>query len=101
MLDGQLLHSGGGKKLVRQTGMSDSTPVKNRLIPAAIRVYKTKILPYFDQGDLSYMGSHLKSTDKLQKLQNRALRICLNTGPRNSRNTLHVQVEIPLLERKI
>ena len=70
-------------------------------VKAAIRVYKTKILPYFDQGDLSYMGSHLKSTDKLQKLQNRALRICLNTGPRNSRNTLHVQAEIPLLERKI
>ena len=67
-------------------------------VNAAIRVYKTKILPYFDQGDLFYMGSHLKSTDKLQKLQNRALRICLNSGPRNSRNTLHVQAEIPLLE---
>ena len=38
------------------------------------------------------------TSDKLQKLQNRALRICLNTGPRNSRNTLHVQAEIPLLE---
>ena len=34
-------------------------------VNAAIRVYKTKILPYFDQGDLFYMGSHLKSTDKL------------------------------------
>ena len=48
----------------------------------AIRIYKTKVLPYFDQGDILFIDAFKKDTDKLQKLQNRALRICLNTKNR-------------------
>ena len=48
----------------------------------AMKIYKTKILPYFDQGDILYMDAFNKDVDKLQKLQNRALRICLNSNNR-------------------
>ena len=43
----------------------------------AITIYKSKVAPYFDYGDIFLMNISSKTTDKLQKLQNRALRICL------------------------
>ena len=45
---------------------------------SAITIYKTMILPIFEYGDIAYDQADLKSLDKLQTLQNRALRICLN-----------------------
>ena len=43
-------------------------------------VYKTKILPYFDYADILCIGSYRLTLKKLQKQQNRALRICLRLG---------------------
>ena len=44
---------------------------------AALAIYRSKILPYFDYGDILYHSALNHNADRLQKLQNRALRICL------------------------
>ena len=66
----------------------------------ATRIYKTKILPYFDQGDILYLDANLKDTEKLQKLQNRALRICLNVNNKHHTANLHHNTNIPLLRER-
>ena len=66
----------------------------------ALSIYKMKILPYFDYGDIFYLGTHVRATDKLQKLQNRALRICLRSAPRESTENLHKKAKVPLLENR-
>ena len=63
----------------------------------AIQIYKTKILPYFDQGDILYIDAFQKDRTKLQKLQNRALRICLNANNRHHIANLHNTTNIPYL----
>ena len=42
---------------------------------AAIQIYKSMVLPFFDYGDILYQGTKNKHLNKLQKLQNRALMI--------------------------
>ena len=64
---------------------------------AAISVYKTKILPYFDYGDIFYLFCPGALLEKLQRIQNRALRICLNSAPREPRIALHKKAGVPLL----
>ena len=56
---------------------------------AALLIYKTKILPYLDYGDVLYLGSCNKSLSKLQSIQSRALRICISAPPRTSTNNTH------------
>ena len=65
----------------------------------AIRIYKTKILPYFDQGDILYIDAFQKDLDKLEKLQNRALKICANANNRHHIANLHNNANIPYLRR--
>ena len=55
----------------------------------AITIYKSKIVPYFDYGDVFLMNIIMKTRQKLQRLQNRALRICLNAEGRSNVNMLH------------
>ena len=43
---------------------------------AALRIYKTMILPIIEYGDVLYDGSNSRLLSKLQTLQNRCLRIC-------------------------
>ena len=45
---------------------------------AAIQIYKSMVIPYFDYGDIVYQGTNQKH---LENLQNRGLRICF--GYRN------------------
>ena len=66
----------------------------------ALIIYKSKVLPYFDYGDIFYIGAHQQSLGKLQKLQNRGLRICLNAEPRMSVMHLHNKSGINLLEHR-
>ena len=44
---------------------------------AAIRIYKTMILPLIDYGDILYDGSNRVLLKKIQTLQNRCLRTCV------------------------
>ena len=48
----------------------------------AIKIYKGMILPYFDYGDIIYMGGNANLLNKLQALQNRALMVCLQVHKR-------------------
>ena len=66
----------------------------------ALTIFKSKILPYFDYGDIFYMDTHARVLKKLQVLQNRALRICLRSQPRESRDVLHREAGLPLLENR-
>ena len=58
-------------------------------IGQVITIYKSKVAPYFDYGDIFLMNISSKTTDKLQKLQNRASRICLTRDGRSNVNELH------------
>ena len=55
----------------------------------AITIYKSKVAPYFDYGDIFLMNISSKTIDELQKLQNRALRICVARDGRSNVNELH------------
>ena len=66
----------------------------------AITIYKSKILPYFDYGDIFYNKTYVRTTDKLQKLQNRAIRLCLGRDSRYNVLLLHQESKIPRLENR-
>ena len=55
----------------------------------AITIYKSKIIPYFDYGDIFPMNITSKTRQKLQRVQNRALRICIEAEGRTNVNALH------------
>ena len=44
----------------------------------ALCLYKSKILPYFDYGDIFYNKNYIRALAKLQKLHNRALKLRLH-----------------------
>ena len=75
---------------------------------ASLVIYKTKVLPYLDYVDIFYMGTNQKATNKLQRLQNRALQICINAEASEASeasevyptNRLHYQPRVPLLEHR-
>ena len=69
-------------------------------IEQAICIYRSKILPYFDYGDIFYNNTFQRILYKLQILQNRALRICLNKDSRYHVNLLHSESNIPLLTNR-
>ena len=64
---------------------------------AAVKIYKSMILPYLDYGDIFYAKSNLKQISKLQTLQNRALKICYVTRPNVPLAMLHQSAQIPKL----
>ena len=63
---------------------------------AAIKIYKSMIIPYIDYGDIFYLKSNAIQVKKLQTLQNRALRICYDR-PNVPTNMLHQSAQIPKL----
>ena len=65
---------------------------------AAIQIYKSMVLPYFDYGDMIYQSVNSKHLSKIQKLQNRGLRICF--GHRNilSIDDMHTEAKLVKLE---
>ena len=64
----------------------------------ALTIYKQKVLPYFDYGDVLYIGSYRRTLRKLQRQQNRALRKCLRHDKRCKTNPLHVESKVALLD---
>ena len=69
----------------------------NIIEEAAIKIYKSMILPYLDYGDIFFINSNSKQIKKLQTLQNRALRICLSSKIYVPTNTIHQSVQLPKL----
>ena len=64
---------------------------------AAIQIYKSMVIPYLDYGDIIYHCSSIQLLDKLQKLQNRGLRICYGTGTGLSINEMHARANLSTL----
>ena len=64
---------------------------------AALKVYKTMILPYLDYGDIFFINSNSNQLKKLQTLQNRALKICINPEPDVTVEEIHQSVQLSKL----
>ena len=67
----------------------------------AIIIYKTMVPLYLDYGDLLYAAANMCLLDKLQRLQNKALRIISYYNALISINELHVSNKLPYLVDKL
>ena len=63
----------------------------------ALLIYKSMILPYFDYADVIFCKANKKDLDKLQKLQNKCLRICTSRDRRFNADRAHALSNIPYL----
>ena len=66
----------------------------------SLTIFRSKIIPYFDYGDIFYMSTHHRTLDKLQKLQNRALRLCMGYHHRCNVDLLHTDAGVPKLDKR-
>ena len=73
---------------------------KYSTVKMSLTVYKSTIMPYFDYGDVIYMGGQKSKLEKLQRLQNRALRICMLKPHRFNTDHLHRAGRVPKLESR-
>ena len=71
--------------------------ISNRI---ALLVYKTMILPFCDYADVVYNNATANELEKLQRLQNRALKLCLGFHKREDTELVHRTAKIPLLENR-
>ena len=67
---------------------------------AALLIYKSMVLPYMDYSDVVYTKAAEADLDRLQRLQNRALKICLNSNRHESTEYIHRQTKVPLLDNR-
>ena len=63
----------------------------------ALLIYKTMLLPYFDYADVIFCKANKKDIDKLQRLQNKCLRICLGKERRFDTDRAHKLANTPFL----
>ena len=64
----------------------------------ALNIYKSMILPYFCYGDVFMHNLSAKTYDRMQKLQNKSLRICLQRQNRCNVRQLHKDSNVNYLE---
>ena len=57
----------------------------------ALQIYKSMFLPYLDYADVIFSRSNSSDLTKLQRLQNRCLRLCLGYDRLFSTNRAHKQ----------
>ena len=62
---------------------------------SALHIYKTMLLPYFDYADVKFHKANMKDVEKLQKLQNKCLRICMGRDRRFDTNRAHKIANVP------
>ena len=67
---------------------------------SALLVYKTMVLPFFDYADVVYHNANTAELEKLQRLQNRALKLCLGLHRREDTEIVHRSAKVPLLENR-
>ena len=67
---------------------------------SALKIYKSMVLPYFDYGDVVYGTASRDRLDKLQRLQNKGLKICMNYNLRHNTEDLHRDAKCPKLEAR-
>ena len=67
---------------------------------SAIRIYKAMLLPYFDYADIIYDKANQNGLDKLQRVQNKCLKMCLLSDARTSTDYVHERTKVPKLENR-
>ena len=68
---------------------------------ARLSVYKAYIVPIIDYGDILYNGVVLELLQKLQRLQNRCLKICEGVHRLTPTIEVHRETNMPLLSERI
>ena len=63
----------------------------------ALSIYRSMLLPYFDYADAIYDNSNAIDLNKLQRLQNKCLRVCLGRDRRFSTEAAHKKANVPFL----
>lgn len=63
----------------------------------ALIIYRSKVLPYMDYGDILIHDSNTSLLNKLQRLQNRALKVIFKAPARTSTSDLHWNAKVPYL----
>ena len=63
----------------------------------SVAIYKSTILPYVEYGDIIYAGAKLDLLNRIQRIQNRCLRVCLRAIPRTSIMDLDKEAKVNLL----
>lgn len=66
----------------------------------AVQIYKSMILPIVDYSNFCLCTCTDKLRTKVQRLQNRALRICFRAGRYDQINNLHSQAHLPTLDKR-
>ena len=92
------LHAAESLRMVSHKLLMLSKIRKFITIEQALTIYRSKIVPYFDYGDVFLMNVTVKTKEKLQRMQHRALRICLKTEGRSNVNMLHNTCSINKLD---
>ena len=64
----------------------------------ALLIYKTMLLPYFDYADIIFHKAKSADLGKIQRLQNRCLRLCLGYNRFHSTDKAHKTAQVPFLE---
>ena len=67
---------------------------------SSLMVYKLFILPLMEYGNILYMKSCNKLLDKLQRIQNQCLNICLNQDIRSSTAEIHKKANLNYLNER-
>ena len=66
----------------------------------ALKIYKSMVLLYFDYGDVIYSTSCQEWLEKLQRLQNRGLKICTGFNVRFNTKGIHSITNMPQLKAR-
>ena len=61
---------------------------------ASLILYKSMILPYFDYADIIYGSANKEKLEKLQRLQNKALKTALLVERRTNTNEIHNRAKL-------
>ena len=70
-------------------------------IPQSLAIYKSMIQPYFYYGDIFLHNIGAKTKDKMQKLQNKSLRLCLQRNNRANVPALHRDSGVNFVEDRL
>ena len=64
----------------------------------SLQIYKSMILSYIDYADVVFANSNVTDIEKLQRLQNRCLKICTGRDRLFNTNLLHKSTNVPFLK---
>ena len=64
---------------------------------ALIRIFKSYVVPIFDYGDILYTNCSKQLLNKMQRVQNRGLKVCLKVPFRTATNYIHSLAHVAYL----